>query len=88
MMEDAKKSFSAFLLCFQAEGEAHMALLIPRLNVKLTLSLLKFLQNHLIKNKVSFYPIPTPPQYHSQKHSGLPDHCKQLFKCMTVGREH
>ena len=85
MMEDAKKSFSAFLLCFQAEGEAHKALLIPRLNVKLTLSLLKFLQNHLIKNKVSSL---SHPHSHSRKHSGLPDHCKQLFKCMTVGREH
>ena len=30
MMDDAKKSFSAFLLCFRAEGEAHEASLIPR----------------------------------------------------------
>ena len=42
MMEDAKKSFSAFLLCFREEGEPHGASLIPRLNVKSTSSLLNF----------------------------------------------
>ena len=53
MMEDASKSFNAFLLCFRAEGEAHEASLIPRLDVKSTSSPLKFLQDHLIKNEVS-----------------------------------
>ena len=60
MMEDARKSFSAFLLCFRAEGEAHEASLIPRLDVKSTSSLLKILQDH----NSPLYPIPAPPRYH------------------------